>query len=105
MCILLPPSNLLLKPLMQPAKDIKEKKSSSPPPKYINGLPQNATQRGLIVCSSGLLRVYFMLSFHLVCVLIIITVIGLINASQEAKIPIPNILSLCQRSLQEGILL
>lgn len=33
---------------------------------------------------------YFMLSFHLVCVLIIITVIGLINASQELASPFPT---------------
>ena len=33
---------------------------------------------------------YFMLGFHLVCVLIIITVIGLINASQELRSPFPT---------------
>ena len=33
---------------------------------------------------------YFMLGFHLVCVLIIITVIGLINASQELRTPFPT---------------
>lgn len=35
---------------------------------------------------------YFMLGFHLVCVLIIITVIGLINASQELRSPFPTFL-------------
>ena len=30
---------------------------------------------------------YFMLSFHLLCVLIIVIVIGLINASQELRSP------------------
>ena len=33
---------------------------------------------------------YFMLGFHLVCVLIIITEIGLINASQELRSPFPT---------------
>ena len=33
---------------------------------------------------------YFMLGFHLVCVLIIITVIGLINASQELRSTFPT---------------
>lgn len=33
---------------------------------------------------------YFMLSFHLACVLIIITVIGLINASQELRSLFPT---------------
>lgn len=42
------------------------------------------------MCSSGLLQMYFMLSFHLVCVPIIITVIGLINASQELRSLFPT---------------
>lgn len=66
---------------------LRKKKSISPDPQNIfNGKPQNVTKQSLIVCSSGFPQMYFVLS--LVCVLIIIAVIGLINASQELRYPL-----------------
>lgn len=66
------------------------RKGSAPsPPLCINGIPGNATTRGLIAYSSGFLKIYFMLSIQFVCVLSIITVIGLIKASQGLKSPFP----------------
>lgn len=47
---------------------------------------------------------YFMLSVQLVCVLIIIATIGLINASQELRSPLPA-LFLCKGCFLETILL
>lgn len=64
-----------------------EEKKYNPLPQYINGTPQNVNKQGLIECSWDFLQMYFMFSFHLACVLIIMTVIGLINASQERRSP------------------
>lgn len=75
------------------------RKGSAPsPPPCINGIPGNATTLGLIAYSSGFLKVYFMLSLQFVCVLIIITVIGLIKASQELKSPFP-IFPFCAKNI------
>ena len=75
------------------------RKGSAPsPPPCVNGIPGNATTRGLIAYSSGFLKIYFMLSLQFVCVLIIITVIGLIKASQELKSPFP-IFPFCAKNI------
>lgn len=63
--------------------------------KYINGIPQNDTKQGLIICSSGFLQMYFMLSFHLVCGSNYNYCDWLDKCTLGDKIPIPNTLFLC----------
>lgn len=71
-------------------------------PPCINGIPGNTTTQSLIAYNSGFLKIYCMLSIQFVCVLIIITVIGLIKASQELKSPFP-IFSFCAKDVFKNI--
>jgi hypothetical protein len=55
------------------------------PPNILMGYLEMPQNRVLTLCSLGVLQMHFMLSIQLLCVLIIITVVGLINESQELR--------------------
>lgn len=68
MCIILPLLTAIEAFDATSQRYLDKKKNQSPlPPKYINGISQNDTKQGLIICSPGFLQMYFMLGFHLVC--------------------------------------
>lgn len=63
---------------------------------------KDATKDSLTVHSSAFLQMHFRLSFHLVCVLIRMTAIRLINASQKLRSPFP-MFSFCAKDVCKKI--